>query len=415
MVKSKNFWIISSITGTLLFLIGLVLFVNANSIKMLSFNMVAVQKQKITQKLLTTGRVQSAEKTVIYSLNNGSVKKIYVKLGQRVQAGDLLMEIDMPEAQQKFLQARLALNQAKRDCVLQRVGDRSIDVITAESTLKLAQIEYEQCCFRLKREEILFDMGAVSKETIENTRSEANKCEVALRKAEVDLYTLQAGETLLLETLSSTVNSAQASLDLCAKQIEQMHLRAPVDGSIFSINVECGNQISPNTILFSIGNTEDLIIKADISEADSLRLAVGHEVNISASSIPNLKCKGYITQIGLESQSRMRHQIETSAVPIVVSVESGTQLRPGFGTDLEINTTSAKAVLVVPLESVIDNKGKMAVFVAKDGKAILQPIRTGVSNDHFIEVISGLKVNDKVILDPPSTLKCGTPISEKRI
>lgn len=413
-IKDKFFWIICLIATILILLIVLVVYVNANSSKAVSFTLVPVKQQRITQKVLTTGRVQPAEKTVIYSLNNGFVKKLHVKLGQRVKPGDLLMEIDVPEAQQKLLQARLALDQARRDYAAHKVGDHCIDVITAENTLKRAQIEYEQCCSRLEREEILFDMGVVSKETIEQIRSEKAKCELSLRKAEADLYALRASEALLLQTLASTVNSAQASLELCEKQIEQTFLRAPVEGSILSINVEPGDQTSPNTVLLTIGDTEDLIIKADVSEADALKLTVGQEVNISASSAPSLKCKGYITQIGLESQRRIRYQIETSVVPIVVSVRSGTQLRPGFGVDLEINTITDKAVLVVPVQAVTDNRGNTAAFVAKDGKAILRPIETGMSNDRFIEVISGLRLGEKVILNPPSTLKTGTLISNKR-
>ena len=179
----------------------------------------SVTEQKLVQTVLASGKVVATDKKVIYSQVTGTVKKIHVKMGQEVQPGQLLMELDIPDGPQRLAQARAALAKAESDLAKAGASEKSLELIDAESTYSEAEASYRLAQDRLKRNQVLYQEGAISLESLQEIESQFASAESRFRKAEAALKVAQAGASAALMGLQAAVDSAAASLALLECQM----------------------------------------------------------------------------------------------------------------------------------------------------------------------------------------------------
>ncbi len=372
-----------------------------------------IRETKMVETVLASGKVTTAEKEMLYSQVSGSVKKIHVKLGQEVKAGQLLMELDIPDAGPKLLQAQASLAEAEARLIKARAGGKSSEVIEAEASFNRAKSDYVLAKEKLRRNETLFGQGAISKAELETVQADYNNREAEYRRAEAMLNSNQAGAVYSLKALESSVAAARSSMAVAEKQAAQSGLSATIDGRVMSIAVQNGDMLSPNTALITIGNLNSLRVKADIAEADAAKLKLGQKVIISSNAIPDLEYPGQVQEIGLEAVTKTKNQGETTAIPVVVSIQNNSLLRPGFNVDLKITTATIQKAVVVSFDAIVEKQGHSCVYVVRGDKVHLQKVLTGISSASAIQVKSGLKKGDKVVLNPTQGLKDGSEVKVK--
>ncbi|MGI6513621.1 MAG: efflux RND transporter periplasmic adaptor subunit [Syntrophomonadaceae bacterium] len=400
------------ISGVLL-LIALV--VGLNIYRVMNRDVIKVQtakvtEQKMVQTVLASGRVMAVDKSVIYSQVTGTVKKIHVKLGQEVQPGQLLMELNIPDGPQRLAQARAALARAESDLAQARAGGKSLELIDAESAYAEAEASYRLAEDRLKRNQVLYREGAISLESLQEIQSQYTAAESRFRKAAALLDAVRASASAALQGLEAAVDSARANLALLESQMGQEGLKAETAGQVLSIGVREGDMIMPNTILVTVGSIDNLEIVAKINEADALYIKTGQNVVITGSAIPDREFTGQITGVGLEAANQIRNEVETSGLPVTVSLPPGTPLRPGYSVDLEITTQVDEKALVIPYEALFEKDDEPCVYVVRDNTAHLQKVETGMYDNFNIQIKGGLKKGDTVVIDPPQDLEEGSRV-----
>lgn len=405
------------VIGAILF-IGLVVCLNiyrANSEEVVSVKTAEVKQAKLIQTVLASGKVAAADREVLYSQVTGSVKKINVKLGQKVIAGQVLMELNIPDAEHRLLQAqseqasaRAALAKAKAN------GTQTLELLQARADYQSAENEYKKSSDRLIRVQSLCDQGAATIEELENAKSDVDSKEAVLRRARAGLNSAEQGASASLTSLQAALDAAQANSKLVEKQTAQKGLTVDKSGQVMSIAVSTGDVITINTPLITIGDLSNLQVKADITEADAAKIKIGQKVVITPTALPDQKYHGTVKELGLEAVNKSKSSGgETTAVPVVIVVEKGTVLRPGYNTDLEITTAVDKKALVIPFEAMIEKNGSTCVYVIRNERAYLQKIKTGLDDNLKVQVKSGLKKGDKVVLNPPADLKDKVKVSVK--
>lgn len=372
-----------------------------------------VKETKLVETVLASGKVSAPDKEVIYSEVSASVKKIHVKLGQEVKAGQVLMELDIPDADTKVMQAQSALNDAEARLIKAQAGGKSMELIEAEASFSRAKSNYQQAQEKVRRNESLFAQGAISKEQLESFQAELTNSESEYRRAEAVLKSNQTGSGSSVKALESAVAAARSSLDLARRQADQSKLAATMDGRVLSIDVQNGDMVMPNSTLITIGNLNSLQAKADITEADASKIKLGQKVTISSGALSDVNYSGKVQEIGLEARTKTKNQGETTAVPVIISIQKNSQLRPGYNVDLKITTAIITKAVVVPFDAIIEKGGHSCVYLIRDDKAKLQRIQTGISDNSSIQVKTGVKKGDKVIVNPPQELKDGSEVREK--
>lgn len=369
-----------------------------------------VKTKALVENVLASGKVSAMEKDSIYSRVTGSITKVNVKMGQEVKPGQVLMEIDIPNAQENIMQARSTVAAAQAALLKTPVDGRSSDLVEAQALYDKAASDYSLAEEKLKRNKALLEAGAISVSDMESVQSAYDLAKSEYERTKSNLAAARNGSSASLYSLQASLAAAQEALKVAEGDAEQRTLNASMAGKVLSIPVEKGDMVSPNTLLISIGELSTLKIKADIAEGDAGKMKIGQPVTITATAFPDMIFKGKVSEVGLEAVSKTKTQGESTSVPVVINVNGSSQLRPGYNVDLKIRTAQSKKALVVPFEALVEKNGKTSVYVIRDDKARLQVIKTGISDSTHIQVVKGIKKGEIVVINPSPSLKNGSVV-----
>ncbi|MEQ8201364.1 MAG: efflux RND transporter periplasmic adaptor subunit [Syntrophomonadaceae bacterium] len=368
----------------------------------------AVSEQHLVEKVPASGKVAATDREIILSEVTGTVETVHVQMGDKVETGQVLMDIHVPNAEQRLATARANLAAAEASLHQAGSGDQTAEVLTAQYACAQAQNRYDQDAQALERTRILFQQGAVPKVDLDRAEASCKDSQAAYDKARADLQRAQDAAPLHLQSLQANLEAARLQLETVQKQTAQGRV-CPRNGQILSISVHQGDQITENTPLLTIGSLGALSIRADVTESESAKIKAGQAVTISGNAFPDQTYQGRITQVGMEVINKVKTNQEDTFLPVVVAVEDGSQLLPGYNVDLDIVTAESQA-LVIPIEALMEKEEGPSVYVVKDRLAHLVPVKTGISDGMTIEIKSGLARDDQVVINPPAQLKDGSKV-----
>lgn len=187
-----------------------------------------------------------------------------------------------------------------------------------------------------------------------------------------------------------------------------------MEGVLLNLPVKAGQRVEPGALLASIGNLLDLQVETGINEVDASYLKAGDKVEISNNALirtPFLGHIEYISPIAVIEKLSQGEQTQVKIRVAVDKVEESANLKPGFNVNLKVILHHKDEALLVPYEAVIKSNDQEMVFVVdKEGNVSERTIQTGLSNELFFEVLSGLEVGERVILSPGQQIKNGIKV-----
>jgi len=305
------------------------------------------------------GNVQAFVATPIYARTNGYLKKWYFDIGSRVQAGQLLAEIETPEVDQQLDQARA-------------------DLATAQANLHLAQTT-------AARYESLFKTDSVSRQDLED----------------------KAGD---LQAKKAIVDSATSNVRRLQETQKFQKVYAPFDGVITARNTDTGALINAGANaagkqLFDLASTGVLRVYVNVPQTYARAATAGNPADLTLAEFPGRHFPGKIvrTADAIEPVSR------TLLTEVDVENPQG-ELLPGAYASVHLKLGSKTAPVMLPVNALLFRSEGLRVGVVRDGKAILVPIVMGRDFGNEVEVLSGVTVKDAVILNPSDSLTSGTQV-----
>ena len=405
----KHLLIIGGIILAIAILIGLNIY-RINQKEGVPVKVVEVKEAPIKATVYTSGKVTVPQREEIISINGGLIRKVAVKRGEIVSAGQVLVELEDEEQALAVRQAEanLALAQANLNRTLEDTAPN--EIARAEDTVRQAQANLENIQQRLERTQSLFEQGIVSRQELE-----ALELEEKLKQSQYDtavrmLETTPKGVLANRKALEAQVAQAEAALTLAQKRWEQTVLRASRDGQVLQLEVEPSEYVVPGKIVAVVGQTEQLEVKADLSEMEAAQVQVGQEVEITTEAVSKTRYMGEVIEVAPQAITRPTSQGEQTLVPVVIAVKGENALRPGYNVDLSIITGQAEAALVIPFETLIETDEKTEVWVVQDGVAHYREVTTGLTDDLQVQILNGLQVGDSVIINPADDLTEGTEV-----
>lgn len=289
------------------------------------------------------GTIRAVHETSIGSKLLARVVEVNLKAGQKVNSGDVLVRLDDTDLQAKLHQAKAA-------------------VTAAEATRAQAAVDE-------RRYERLAEAKAVS-------RQEYEKASTALRSAEAELRRVQ-----------EAAKEVQAMLDWAT-------VRSPIDGVVIDKKVDSGDMVAPGQILVTLFDPKRMQLVASVRESLAHRLQVGQSIEVSVDGL-NKQCSGQVSEIVPEAQSASRaFQVKVTG-PCPAGIYTGM-----FGRILI--PLEEEQLLVIPQQAVQSVGQLELVEVVEDGRTSRRAIRTGRIFDDQVEVLSGLRAGEKVVI-PPAT------------
>ena len=376
-----------------------------------------VEKKTIIEFVSANGKIQPEKDIKISPYISGEVIELYVKEGDQVKKGDLLAKIDPEIYRANFDRMEAMLNS-------QKAGE-------ANAQARVAQVEaqFRNAELSFNRSKTLWEQKVVS-----DAEFDAAKSSYEVAKAEKDAA-FQS-----LKSAQYGVESAEASLKEAKENLFKTTITSPSDGTVSKLSIEMGervtgaSQFSAGTEIMRIANLESMEVNVEVNENDIVRVSMFDTCLIEVDAYLDKKFKGIVTEISTSANTQgvSADQITNFNVKIRILAESyhdmvdtGSMIRspfrPGMSATVDIQTETVYNVLAVPIQSVTtraDTSGvvkeedankevaagkeevKEYVFLAKDGKAFMQEVKTGIQDNMYIEIINGLEEGQEVITAP---------------
>ena len=313
-----------------------------------------VEIRDIDYSIQVSGDVQPATQLDVKAEVGGRVKKLHVKPGEQVKAGDLLVEID------------------ERDIVTERESS-----LTEIEGARLAVEKMEK---NFERALELFEQKLISKEAYDNLDSE-------------------------LAISRNSLSRAERKMQLVEDKLSKTKINAPGDGTVLTVPIVEGQVIIPaasvnnGTTLMTIANLSKLIVETHVNQVDVAKLGTKQNVQLTAESIKDEEMGAEIFFIA--PVATVKNSVKGFTVQAVIENPS-PRLRPGMTVQITIPIANAQDVVAVPVGAVFKGEGNSRVVYVRDGdKTEQRSVKVGVSNTEFAQILQGLREGERVLLTEP--------------
>jgi HlyD family secretion protein len=346
--------------------------------------------------------VQLEDRVLIHAAAGGRIKEVFKEAGDKVKEGDVLAKLDDQEV---LLQIQ-ALEAEKE----------SAEAGYAEALNPADKEEIEMLKAQVKAAETLYESGAVSFDVYQNSLTRLAEAESNLASAKSNLAIAQKGASSnVRKQFEGQINRIQAQIDLLKKQANDLTVKSPIDGIVFTQEAEVGGFIQPGGLLFEIGRDTGIYLESDILVDEVGDIKLGSPVLIENKDLNVKDLKGRVRKIYPKAFSKISDLgIEQKRVKIEIdlheNIENGSVLKPGYEMDIKVITDSKKNVLLIEESAIFAYQGRDHVFVVENGKAKLRSIEKGMESDKKAEVLQGLREGEVIILSPDETLKEGVKV-----
>ncbi|HQR32743.1 MAG TPA: efflux RND transporter periplasmic adaptor subunit [Blastocatellia bacterium] len=355
----------------------------------------AVERGNITKSVVATGKVEPIAKVEIKSKANGIIKELKVQIGDFVQTGQVLAELDKENLEARVRETKAAL-------------------LGAESNLKAAQAQLEKnkveaegpdvpfAKRNFERAEKLLKDGVLPQQTFDDSRS---AYELAVNRQNVARAQFTVSEAKIAQA-KAEVAQAQAAVDRSVEELNYSTVRSPIHGVVLSRDVEIGSPVSSilnmgaaATLVMVLGDISQVYVRGKVDEADIGVVKLGQPSKIKVETFKDKVFEGKVTQIsplGVDKDNVVTFEVK-------VSINNpGGELRANMTANAEIVLEEHKDVLLVAESAVVYDAQRNASIefpspASPKGKE-KKPIKVGISNGTRTEVLDGLKEGEKVIL-----------------
>ena len=401
-----------------------------------------VAPRTIKEMVAASGKVFPQTEVKISSDVSGEIVELYVEEGDSVVTGQLLAKID-PDAYQSQVERGVAgVNSSKAQLANSK---SSIENFVAQKEQIEAQLVNARDIHN--RNETLKKEGVISDVDYDASLSNMRALEANLRSATANIKAAEENA----RAAAFTVKSSEATLKELRTSLRRTTIYAPTSGIISLLNVEQGERVvgtiqMTGTEMMRIANLNAMEVRVDVSENDIPRVSFNDEVDIEIDAYLNRIFKGRVTQIANSATNsatatsltsdqvtnfEVRISIDPASYKDLVTPQKPYPFRPGMSASVEINTETQENVLTIPIQAVAtrekdaDKKGSKkkfvnqkndgdkekekgelieVVFVVSGDTVKMANVTTGIQDDTYIRVLSGLSEGDQIVVAPYSAV-----------
>lgn len=395
--------------------------------------------RNIIEVVSATGKIQPETELKLSSDVSGEITEMHVREGDSVKKGDLLCRIK-PDLYVSAIDRTNAM-----------VNTTKANLGTAKAQLEQAKANFISAEANYQRNKKLLEQSAISQMEFDAARAQYESA-----KANVDALgaSVNAGEY--------NIQSSEASLKEANTNLEKTYIYAPVDGTISKLSVEKGERVvgvsgMQGTEILRLANLNEMEVSVEVNENDIIKVHKNDTALVEVDAYMDKKFKGIVTEIANSSNSSgisvdqvtnfiVKIRLLRESYMYLVSPKNPVPFRPGMSASVDIQTTHVNNVVAIPIQAVttrnkdslktksndeewkakVKNENedkdvkkeepKLAelVFVLVNGVAKQKEIKTGIQDNYYIEVKSGLSKGEEIISGPygavSKTLRDGTKV-----
>ena len=416
-----------------------------------------IRSRDLEALVSASGKVVPNREVQISANQMGRVTRLAVAEGQRVKAGQFLLEIDPRQLEGQLQRGEASVAAAQSGLAQARVG-----VTSAEANLEQSKASLALAQQNLKRQQELWKDGLTPREALERAENEVVVRQADVKARETEVRARQQE----IETRDQQIKQEQAGLATTRYNLTQIVMTSPIDGIVTRRNIEegetavVGTMNNPGSQLLTIADMSVLEAEVEVDETDIPFIALGQAASITIDAIEDRKFRGRVTEIGnspIQANTQQGGQRQATTFQVVITLdEEIPNFRPGFTCTAEITTAKKTSVTSVPIQALtvrellFDPQGKLVreqvderdrrrrrsesatstadepppghtrketegVFVVQENKAVFTPVKIGIAGEKYFEVLEGLKGGERVITGPFANVRELTDGQEIRL
>ena len=353
---------------------------------------VAVVETPFGETVTANGTLAAFDQTTVSVKVPGRLRAISVDLGTVVSRGQVIAQLEPEDYNLRVQQAEASLSQARARLGL--APDGSNDTVDPEqtATVRQARAVLDEARFNRDRAQKLVEQGVIAKAEFDTANAAFKVAEGRYQDAYEEIRNRQG-----------VLAQRRSEVALARQQLKDTAVYAPLDGIVQEKRASVGEYLASGAPVVNIVRMDPLRLRAEIPERESRNVQAGQSVRVTVEGDPNV----YVGQIRrlspvITEQNRM--------LMVEADVRNNGRLRPGSFARAEIVTNDAKMAITVPSNAIVTFAGIEKVIVVQNGKALEKPITTGRRSGEWTEIVAGINLGEKVIVDP-GNLQSGQPVA----
>jgi len=354
-----------------------------------------VRQEMVHRAVEVVGTLAAEDEVVLSSEADATVSRILADLGDRVKAGQVLVELDREKRQYSLDQQRASLARALARYGASEPGQ--LPSIEQTPDVQRAAAELAQAKQAFDRAEELHRRQLVPKQQLDD--------------AETTLKAKQAGYDSALQNaknLRADIDASDAGMKLADRQLRDTYIRAPFDGYIQKRMVSLGELVKPQSPVMSVVRVDPLKVTAEIPERMGPWIKVGQPVALQVDAYPDKTLTGTVSRISPAVNIQTRAFAFEARVP-----NADAMLKPGTFARVRLETSKVEPVLTLPYGAMQYRYGVNRAFVVDGDHLSAHELKTGERMGDRIEIVSGVKAGDTIAVSDIETLTDGLKVTTR--
>ena len=350
-------------------------------------NYVAIETDKavigsISNTTRFSGKIIANEEVMVIPKLMGVVNSVNVQLGDKVTKDTILFTLDQDDISKSTQQAENAVSLARKSVEQSLNGLKS-----ATLNYELNKEKIDNAILNLERTKKLFESGAVSRAQLEQAEMAASE-----KQLEVTAGQVRQAE-IAYQQSQSQLRQSELSYEQAMSNFDNTVVRAPMDGVISVLNVKAGQIAASGQAAVVLVDIEKVYMQLNVVEGIVNRLEIGQEVMVNIPAALDKTALATVDYISPAADSR------SQLYPVKIYIENTNQkIRPGMTGEARLSVDKIDSALVIKSNAVLDRNGEKVIYVVENGEAIERKVTLGLDTGDFVEITSGLKADEEVIV-----------------
>src|SRR6266496_2047936 len=370
-----------------------------------------VSRSTIRSAISTNGKVEPVHNFEAHAPIGTTVKRVLVKEGDHVKRGQLLVELNAANARSQAAQAMAQVKASQADISALQLGGTQEELLTLQAQLVKARGDLDTAQHNLDALKRLQQSGAASPGEV---RAAQNQLDAAA--AQVKLLETKQKERYSkpeVERVQAEQSQAQSAYSAAEDVLNQLRIRAPFTGVVYSIPVKQGTYVNPGELVLQQSDLSQVLVRAFVDEPDVARLSPGERIEVTWDAMPGRTWAGLLPAI--PSEVKLHGTRNVGETTCIVS-NHDYKLLPNINVGITVVTAEHKDVLTIPREALRQDDTVPYVFQIVNNELHRTNVQTSLANLTKVEITDGLAENAAVAIGSTNNkpLRDGLPVKAPR-
>jgi HlyD family secretion protein len=349
----------------------------------------------IRSVISTNGKVEPIQNFEAHAPVGTTVKKLLVKEGDHVKKGQLLVQLDDAAARSDAAKALAQVRSAQASTSAIESGGNREEVLTLQAQMVKAQADRDAAQRNFEALQRLQQKGAASPGEVK-----AGQDQLATAEANLKLLQQKKGDRYSRPEISSVEaqqSQAESAYSAAENVLGQLNIRAPFDGTVYSLPVRQGAYVNPGDLILQMADLAKVVVRAFVDEPDIGRLSSGQRIEVTWDALPGRIWQGSITSV--PASVKLRGTRNVGETTCLVN-NNDFKLLPNINVGVTIVAAEHQNILTAPREAVRMDENQTYVFEVTNDALRRRNVQTGISNLTQVEVTSGIAENALLAIAP---------------